>query len=161
MLGSEGDPPPQPAPEWRPGLLVGGLRPPCPPLRSQEKARQDPGVLEQHQKRDVAVKRNRPDLARSSSSGVTSVEKQWEGLGKIPWEELCDVDPLGILEPLGRSLRVSTSKDQASFRGQGGWCLLMERLRIQTGAQILESRCRPRPAPQPFPSPTFSELVYF
>ena len=86
MLGSEGDPRPQPAPEWTAWAACGWTL--CPSmsasLRSQEKARQDPGALEQHQKRDVAMKRNRPDLCSVRPlSGVTSVEKQ-EGLGRSP-----------------------------------------------------------------------------
>ena len=68
-------------------------------LRSQEKARQDPGALEQHQKRDVALKRNRPDLCsvkplvRGHICGKTG--RSWE----IPWEEHRDVNLLGILSP--------------------------------------------------------------
>lgn len=109
-------------------------------LRSQEKAHQDPGALEQHQKRVVAVKRNRPDLCsvkplfRGHICGETG--RSWE----IPWEELRDVDLLGILSPWVEVRGFLDHKDQASFRGQGGRCLLMERLRVQTGAQILESR---------------------
>lgn len=144
MLGSEGDPPPPAsactrvaawaACGWTHCLSMSAS------LRSQEKAHQDPGALEQHQKRVVAVKRNRPDLCsvkplfRGHICGETG--RSWE----IPWEELRDVDLLGILSPWVEVRGFLDHKDQASFRGQGGRCLLMERLRVQTGAQILESR---------------------
>ena len=86
-------------------------------LRSQEKARQEPGALEQHQKRDVAMKKTGPTFAQSSlSSGVTSGKtgRSWE----IPWEEYCDVDLLGVPSPCVEVRGFLDRTDQAGFLGQ-------------------------------------------
>lgn len=87
-------------------------------LRSQEKACQEPGALEQHQKRDVTVKRNRPNLCsvkpliRGHVCGKTG--RSWE----IPWEEYRDVDLLGVPSPCVEVRGFLDRTDQAGFLGQ-------------------------------------------